>query len=664
MEVKTNVMLEMERQNHAASAPSPVALHESYPPAAQVVVNQPLPNVVVNPMAASVAQLPLPPGLEYLSMVDQLIINQTVEMLEVFSGFETANKYKVKNSVGQMVFLAREESGCCARNCCGNLRKFEMRIVDMTSRQAIHLKRPFACQSCCFPCCLQKLEVCAPPGVVVGYVEQNWNPLFPSFSIKNSSDDVVLNIKGPLCTSSCCCSDVKFKVMSANGSVKVGKIYKQWSGVVKEMMTDADNFVITFPLDLDVRIKAVLLAACFLIDMMYFESSDSKNSLQLQNANGAPTVRHQMSEEKTIVVTLESGGGGQPLNPVITTQPAHPGYGPPQGNHPNAYGNQPVVNPPQSGYGVGPPAQGGYGPPPNPGYGMPTQQPNYPQPSQPNYPPNSQPNYPPVSQPGYGIPPTPQQGPGIAPPGAGYGIQPPPGLEYLTTIDTLIVNQIFNVADAFSDREPENEFIVANSIGQKVYYAKEESDDCSRRMCGSRRAFRMKVFDNFGNQIIDISRPIACQACCFPCCMQKMEVSAPPGTVVGLIHQEWALLYPTFAIKGPTGDTILRIQGPWCTMNCYADVEFKVLTSDGANEVGKISKRWSGYSNENSAKMDVFGISFPMDLDVRMKAVMLGACFLIDMMYFEQGVTNPNKSNARAQQTTNAPQHHQELKPI
>lgn len=26
---------------------------------------------------------------------------------------------------------------------------------------------------------------------------------------------------------------------------------------------------------------------------------------------------------------------------------------------------------------------------------------------------------------------------------------------------------------------------------------------------------------------------------------------------------------------------------------------------------------------------DYFGITFPMDLDVRMKAVMLGACFLI-----------------------------------
>lgn len=30
---------------------------------------------------------------------------------------------------------------------------------------------------------------------------------------------------------------------------------------------------------------------------------------------------------------------------------------------------------------------------------------------------------------------------------------------------------------------------------------------------------------------------------------------------------------------------------------------------------------------------DFFGINFPMDLDVRMKAVMLGACFLIVRYY-------------------------------
>ena len=46
---------------------------------------------------------------------------------------------------------------------------------------------------------------------------------------------------------------------------KVGKITKQWSGLAREAFTDSENFGIKFPMDLDVRCKATLLAAVFLI---------------------------------------------------------------------------------------------------------------------------------------------------------------------------------------------------------------------------------------------------------------------------------------------------------------------------------------------------------------------------------------------------------------
>lgn len=50
-----------------------------------------------------------------------------------------------------------------------------------------------------------------------------------------------------------------------DGVTPIGCISKQWTGLVKEAFTDADNFGIQFPGDLDVTLKAVLLGACFLI---------------------------------------------------------------------------------------------------------------------------------------------------------------------------------------------------------------------------------------------------------------------------------------------------------------------------------------------------------------------------------------------------------------
>ena len=100
-----------------------------------------------------------PYGLEYLTMIDQLLIKQQVEMLEAFTGWESSNKYKVLNSLGQEIFFAKEDTDCCNRQCCGPSRPFSMNIVDAGMREVLHLERPLRCQACCFPCCLQELEV-------------------------------------------------------------------------------------------------------------------------------------------------------------------------------------------------------------------------------------------------------------------------------------------------------------------------------------------------------------------------------------------------------------------------------------------------------------------------------------------------------------------------
>ncbi|KAB0799175.1 hypothetical protein PPYR_07055 [Photinus pyralis] len=241
-----------------------------------LIIHQPQGVSAVGPQWSSVPLRDCPPGLEYLTMIDQLIVSQKVELLEALVGFETQNKYAIKNSLGQKVYYALEDSDCLTRNCCGPIRPFEMNILDTYRNEVMHFHRPLACTSCWFPCCLQEMEVSSPPGTIIGTVEQKWSILFPSFVIKNANGDVVLRIDGPFCTASCCCQDVVFNVYSADGQTKVGKIYKQWSGLIKEGFTDADNFGVTFPIDFDVRIKATLIGALFLIDFMFFETTRAR----------------------------------------------------------------------------------------------------------------------------------------------------------------------------------------------------------------------------------------------------------------------------------------------------------------------------------------------------------------------------------------------------
>ncbi|XP_036207106.1 phospholipid scramblase 1 isoform X3 [Myotis myotis] len=181
-----------------------------FPVQHQPVYNQPVGPAGVPWMPAPPSPSDCPPGLEYLSQIDQILIHQQVELLEVLTGFETNNKYEIKNSLGQRIYFAVEDTDCCTRNCCGANRPFTMRILDLMGREVVTLERPLRCTSCCCPCCLQEIEIYAPPGVPVGYVIQNWHPCLPKLTIQNERREDVLKIIGP-CLVCGCCADVDFE---------------------------------------------------------------------------------------------------------------------------------------------------------------------------------------------------------------------------------------------------------------------------------------------------------------------------------------------------------------------------------------------------------------------------------------------------------------------
>lgn len=56
-----------------------------------------------------------------------------------------------------------------------------------------------------------QLEIQAPPGTVVGYVAQKWDPFLPKFTIQNANREDILDIVGP-CTTCGCFGDVDFEV--------------------------------------------------------------------------------------------------------------------------------------------------------------------------------------------------------------------------------------------------------------------------------------------------------------------------------------------------------------------------------------------------------------------------------------------------------------------
>ena len=87
-------------------------------------------------------------------------------------------------------------------------------------------------------------------------------------------------------------------------------------------------------------------------------------------------------------------------------------------------------------------------------------------------------------------------------------------------------------------------YINNRKIFQNVYKAKEDTDCCTRMVCGPARPFDMIIKDNADREVIHLSRPLRCDSCLFPCCLQELEVSSPPGTVIGYVSQKWSIIKP------------------------------------------------------------------------------------------------------------------------
>ncbi|KAM7132043.1 phospholipid scramblase 2-like isoform 1-T2 [Molossus nigricans] len=243
-----------------------------FPVRLQPVRHQPGLSEAVPEMPEPAPTSDCPPGLECLNQMDEIRIHQQIDLLEVFLNIKMNNKYEIKNSLGQTIYLVMEDNNFCTRNCCGSKRPFTMRILDLMDQEVITLERPLRCNCFCLSCCLQEIKVCAPPGTPIGYITQTKHLYLPTFTIQNENKKDILKIIGPFLSCKCC-GDINFEIQSLDKENVVGKISKLWTSLVRELLTDYSDFIVQFPADLDAKMKAVTLGACFLIDFMLFENS-------------------------------------------------------------------------------------------------------------------------------------------------------------------------------------------------------------------------------------------------------------------------------------------------------------------------------------------------------------------------------------------------------
>ncbi len=200
-------------------------------------------------------------------------------------------------------------------------------------------------------------------------------------------------------------------------------------------------------------------------------------------------------------------------------------------------------------------------------------------------------------------------------------------MEKLNSLNSLIVSQKKEWGEILSGFETKNRYVVSDEAGNMMYYAAEEGGSVLLRwFLKALRPFTLVVLTESNQVILRVIRP-------FRFFFHQASIVDSQGESLGVLQKRFSLLRRKYSVFDSSGKEIFQLFGPilkpWTFIIKNNDVEY-----------GKIIKKWSGLLKEGFTDADNFGVVFPKEWDIKLKALFLGAIFLIDFVHFE------NKGNS------------------
>ena len=191
-----------------------------------------------------------------MNLPDKLQVQQVFEPLEVFTGLESKNKYRVLDESGKDLLFAYEKSGFFARNMLDTHRPLEIMVMDGNQKNELSVKRDFFFFK-------PQYSIKDENGNALGYVKKKSLVSIFKFKIMDANDSLKYMAQAKVT------SPWTYKVFENDQEQAV--VSKKWSGFGKEAFTDADNFFVDYGSVKDQNLRKLLLGFVFALDLTKFE---------------------------------------------------------------------------------------------------------------------------------------------------------------------------------------------------------------------------------------------------------------------------------------------------------------------------------------------------------------------------------------------------------
>lgn len=196
----------------------------------------------------------------HLSTFPRIFVKQVHELGE-WIGFETRNKYQIVDEKQNLIAYAAEQQkgilGFLLRQYLGHWRKFDVHFFTPERTLFLVAHHPFRWF-------FQRIEMKDTQGQHLGALQMRWSLLYKKFDVENERGLVIMEVASPIWN--------LWTFTFKNRSRKMAEIQKKWSGLLSEILTDKDNFLIEYSAQelSEYERKLVMVAAVF-IDLLYFE---------------------------------------------------------------------------------------------------------------------------------------------------------------------------------------------------------------------------------------------------------------------------------------------------------------------------------------------------------------------------------------------------------
>lgn len=178
-----------------------------------------------------------------------------------------------------------------------------------------------------------------------------------------------------------------------------------------------------------------------------------------------------------------------------------------------------------------------------------------------------------------------------------------------------------------------------------IWDAKEKSECCERQFCKPMHEFHMEIKDVNHHEVLEYHRPFKCTMYCWCTilCPQRIECKLKTGQELGFVEQKFkccsfAHWFDVFITGQEHPVYELRVGCCQCGPNmCCQRWTCDILRHGSEDIVGSICNLWPGCNIRGlCSKADNLEINFDQPMPPDHKAVLIGAVFLIDFMYFER----------------------------